>query len=582
MLEFVRRKPNVRKMGCLFSKSSTTSSKDNRASTTRVHHIGNSNNNGIIRVPKLNLKHVKSHQEKNDDAHVSGNSLRIQPPPPAPPPSPPAFIESPRPAKDEKVFEQNFHNVQDAEDLEPVTPLPSGRSKSPFDDGRSKVSVSNVSVRTSMNGLQRNMAPLKDLSIEELDTDMDDFNRLSGQRYSFRNEEKLNPATTDILLPRRKISTKENPDAKLISSDTQGTKKRGREDTPMPTTSMLTQKVNLNTKTSVPQLVLEDAVLDGDTEDQHDKTKLMLTPLNVSNKREENLLSFDNLKDDQNTKQGNESHKQVEMKPGSHVNKTGTLSDILVETSEPSPQSNVLQVPKSIHDKELEKARRKRKRKRNDNSKKYGHERKGDINHDVFIEGSLKHNLKTRPESATSTWTLDSKRSFGSNDTLNSFDPETETDKRDERYSYLASGTTPISFKSYNVDENTEIIDLEDNGGDPNNDSWLTDDKSETAKEEKFDVWYGIKPYEVISSTGRIDSGILTSANSGPSSSVQSTKQKLLYSRFARRPHSESVLRAAGKPPLPPGKDLKTRPVSDTVRKSKLVSRYYTTDLDIH
>jgi hypothetical protein len=37
------------------------------------------------------------------------------------------------------------------------------------------------------------------------------------------------------------------------------------------------------------------------------------------------------------------------------------------------------------------------------------------------------------------------------------------------------------------------------------------------------------------------------------------------------------------KPPLPPAAELKTRPVSETVRKSNYASSsFYTTDLDIH
>lgn len=69
----------------------------------------------------------------------------------------------------------------------------------------------------------------------------------------------------------------------------------------------------------------------------------------------------------------------------------------------------------------------------------------------------------------------------------------------------------------------------------------------------------------------------------GSSSSDIHTKQKLLYSKYERRPYSESVLRLAGRPPLPP--DLSsnvTRPVSEKVRRAQAYSRYFTPDMDLY
>lgn len=585
-------------MGCLFSKKSTVNKDARTSKTTRVQQLGNSTSNGIIRVAKIHVK--KKDTNREDD--VNSHELRMRPPPPAPPPSPPAFIETPRettksqrevtkPQKSgtpETPEEKQI--LQDAEDLEPVTPLTTGRSHTPFDDKQStntRVSVSSVSVKTSATGLNR-PGWTADVSVEELDTDMDDFNKISGKRYSFRKGEKINPATTDILLPRRKEpSEPANDKDDKMQSGVPTAGKAIRDDTPMPKTAIMKPKLNLNKKPDgVPRLVLEDA--EEESEDQkkeNSKPEVVLTHLDVNNEREENILTFDESIDIREVKNHDittKAPKETQEEPhvARHGDKAHTVSDIKFETTELPSDSKSIPTPKNIYDKELQKERLKRKRKRDrkpDSSKRRGHS--VDRDGDVFLEGSLKQTLKNRPGSAASTWTMDSKKSLGSTDTLHSFDLETETDRR-ERYSYLDTGTTPISFKSYVVDGNAEIIDLEDTGGDPNDDSWLTDDRNESRKDEKFDVWYGMKPYDVVTSVGRKDSGVVAAA-SGPSSSDTSTKHKLIYSRFARRPQSESVL-GNSRPPKPPANVLKTRPVSDTVRKSNQMNQYFTTDLDIH
>ena len=72
---------------------------------------------------------------------------------------------------------------------------------------------------------------------------------------------------------------------------------------------------------------------------------------------------------------------------------------------------------------------------------------------------------------------------------------------------------------------------------------------------------------------------------SGSSTSDINTKQKLLYSKYERRPYSESVLRLAGRPPLPPDTSLHVnvnRPVSEKVRRAQACSRYFTPDMDLY
>ena len=69
----------------------------------------------------------------------------------------------------------------------------------------------------------------------------------------------------------------------------------------------------------------------------------------------------------------------------------------------------------------------------------------------------------------------------------------------------------------------------------------------------------------------------------GSSSSDIHTKQKLLNSKYERRPYSESVLRLAGRPPLPPDTSLiVARPVSEKVRRAQAYSIFFTPDMDLN
>ncbi|KAH3777316.1 hypothetical protein DPMN_178756 [Dreissena polymorpha] len=205
--------------------------------------------------------------------------------------------------------------------------------------------------------------------------------------------------------------------------------------------------------------------------------------------------------------------------------------------------------------------------------------------------------LQSRPTSGVSTWTANSRETlnsrnatqastpFGSTDTLHIFDMDgTDAGAPYELqlYPHLQTRVTPISFNGLADDYPKGIIDLEDTdhqAGNGSDDSWLD------ANKFTFDAWYGMKPYNVMGSSSRKDSDAHVPNSdpvaSGPTSSSLQTKQKLLYSRFARRPQSDSVLRMRGRPPLPPGNDVHLRPTSETQRKIQTFCRNFASDLDI-
>ncbi|XP_045201307.2 uncharacterized protein LOC123554930 [Mercenaria mercenaria] len=591
-------------MGCLFSKKSLSTSAfgDRSAASTRVQHIRNSTSNGILRVRKSNETASDTEYDTITDHTNKPHQLRMKPPPLAPPPSPPSPItsqcqditEPPTPEDERPAL-----HVQYAEDLQPASPLQSveispvkesknsssdmtpddknSRSRETLDDKhRSRVSVSNVTLKPNMNGVRGAPMPLKDLSIEELDTEMDEFNRFRGTRYQSRKEERLNPVTTDILLPRRKevqsvkldIVNKTDNVANNTAKDNATT--FSRRDTPYPNTNILKHEFK-------PKDVEIKEMSDNAPPDSNDEVpsikleneKLTIANLDVTNTRDEKVVTFDMSKHIE-TRDSRRKSDNIKDRPG-------TLTDIHVQTThELDTENHSTTCQKTLYEQDLDKVRKSRKRKRTRNRQSDYTPRSvtiafKDNDKNRFFERSLA-SLKGRPNSGTSTWTSGSKNSLGSTDTLHSFDMETNVEAKQDRYSYIHSGTTPVSFRNVS-DENTEIIDLEDNG-DLNDDSWLSEEPIQ--KEEQFDAWYGMKPYKVMPNAGRKDAGVVQAYTRGPSSSELRTKEKLMYSRFARRPQSESVLRNRGKPPIPPGTQLKKRPVSDTVRK------YFTTDLDIH
>ena len=97
--------------------------------------------------------------------------------------------------------------------------------------------------------------------------------------------------------------------------------------------------------------------------------------------------------------------------------------------------------------------------------------------------------------------------------------------------------------------------------------------------EERNDRFFTDKRNSMLLADLSSPNGIPT----GSSSSDIHTKQKLLYSKYERRPYSESVLRLAGRPPLPPDTSLNVaRPVSEKVRRAQAYSRYFTPDMDLN
>lgn len=446
----------------------------------------------------------------------------------------------------------------------------------------------------------------------------------------------MNPPITDVLLPRRKEPptqekkqqphvAKDNKEGdeknKVMDQNCTSSRKSLRADTPKPKIDLSKASdqnhanVSLNIEDISEGLKDDTSIKETTPSDKVENDKLTTTKLNVTNKREENIVTFDMSMDeryaesankeslDSSTKSGHskstpdtfsDNHIQTGQSPRKDIVnpssmsehskiRPGTLSEIHIQTTqEIQANSQLKEVRRTLYEKDLEKSRMSRKRKRTRDRKSDYIHRPGSVTlnekgHERFPGGSLK-SLKARPGSGTSSWTIDSQKSLGSTDTLHSFDIEMDAETKHVQYSYIDSGTTPISFKTF-TDESTEIIDLEDHG-DLNDDSWLSDDHSKP--EQSFSDWYGVKPYKVSQNSGRNDAGVVKTLAHGPSSSEISTKNKLMYSRFARRPQSESVLRKGRKPPLPPGAELKMRPVSDTVNRSHVTSRYFTTDLDIH
>lgn len=199
-------------MGCLNSKksSSTTTVRSRPSTSTRVHHIGNSN--GIVRMPKLNLEQDDARNNQTDNDVVDGmhiRQLRMKPPPPAPTPSPPSLVTTPRPLETEPPTPESDRpplHIQYAEDLRPISPVASEIAEATREDNHNpptvsteptldaihkaytqskaednnkslRVSVSNVTLNPNVNGLSRAPLLLRDMSVEELDTGIDEFSK---------------------------------------------------------------------------------------------------------------------------------------------------------------------------------------------------------------------------------------------------------------------------------------------------------------------------------------------------------------------------------------------------------------------
>lgn len=406
----------------------------------------------------------------------------------------------------------------------------------------------------------------------------------SSKMCSAMKEQRFNTSTTDSLLPSRR-GTAVQMETKLRGNDAiQNVTMVSRPPTPIPVYEKPKKMIKYKMTGNNNVFVEEDNAISNHSSDpaeQCDTDELTITELDVTNKRGENIVIFDIAKDEKYASSvADKGDSCLTLVP--LTDKPGTISDIYFQTTqELHSESQCLPVPNTLYEKELEKSRLSRKRKRTRNKKadytpRLKHR---DKTQDTVPERLLKRTLNIRPSSGTSTWTTDSKISFGSTDSLTIIDSDMAKETKTDRYSYINSGTIPINFKQFTPGANTELVDLEDEGEDINNDSLLTDEQDQT---EQLDVWFGMKPYEVFTSTGERDTGVVKTVASGPSSSECNTKQKLMYSRFARRPQSESVLRRAAKPPLPPGSELKIRPTSETVRRPHAFSKHFTTDLDIH
>lgn len=350
--------------------------------------------------------------------------------------------------------------------------------------------------------------------------------------------------------------------------------KSRRKDTPIPHHMIPTKKTS---KGSTINMILEDVVFESKDEiiiiaDEIDE----ISEANHNNSRRDFSGNQNETSNDTNTNIGIDDNVSI-MKQEKNNRGVSSPADINVQTDDTFARA---MTPKRLFEDELEKKRQKRKRKHVANTKP--DYLPGKLN-DKENASPLPSLFNPRPFSGASNCTLDSRQSYGSNVTLNSFKVEnTSPTPNPDQYSYIQNNSTPISFKSFAIDihgEKAEIIDIEGGDGDPNNDSWLEDDKPHS--EKQMDAWYGVKPYEVMKSAGEYDKGMISEVP-GSHASNDKTKQKLLYSRFSRRPQSESVLRGLGKPPLPPGALKKFRPASDTGRRTLNNSRYFTTDLDIH
>ncbi|KAL4220328.1 hypothetical protein ACF0H5_020735 [Mactra antiquata] len=598
-------------MGCFLSKCRSSLINKNEAipPVTRVQRIDKTNNNGIERVPRLNLESL---DEPAPTKH--GNAQRqMRPPPPAPSSSPPQSILSPKPILTGPPTPENGKlpfDVHFAEDLSPVSDIQPCTSKH-YKQGekQSSLTVSDVMVKPALHRTHSTRRE-EELSIEELDTDIDDYSRLSINRYR-DGSGRFNPSTTDILLPARKhvdhnvvpdntskVSKKVLITEPVENKSKESNKKSRRKDTPIPKhlrinngsipriikrpgdnfNKILEHKSevpNLNVRSNDRELKdLKEASKGSDQVNVHDANNATKDNISI------NVYTYnfynENKQDTHNHDEDDEISKLLDNSIDNSIDKPEgkTFTDTHKENNDDS--TTILSAtPHRMFDNESEKKRQTRKRKRG--IKKRNEHIPGKID-DTGTARTLSTALRRRPDSVCSNLTTDSKQSLDSIDNLNnSYDMDANPLGRRT----LETSSTPIGFKSFMVDaegEPAEIVDLEAEGDDPANDSWLENDKP-----QDVDAWYGVKPYEVVANTSIHDGGVIQAVESGPSSNDKITKQKLLYSRFARRPQSDYVARGMGKPPLPPGAVQKIRPVSDTGQRSQFnSSRYFTTDLDIH
>ena len=219
-------------------------------------------------------------------------------------------------------------------------------------------------------------------------------------------------------------------------------------------------------------------------------------------------------------------------------------------------------LPKDLYQKELEKVRLNRKRKRQYQRRNPDLTPRVPKPTDREAMGYLGSNVifrdKPRPTSGSGLKTLDL------SSTENLSEQGTES---------LLSGNSDLSSLNKSNELIVDNVVFSDRSIEKDVDLFSLDSVEET--NAKF---FSEKNSLIIG-----DMPLRSDSHSGSSTSDVFTKQKLLYSRFERRPYSETVLRLAGRPPLPPETtNTVARPVSEKVRRAQAYSRYFTPDVDLY
>ena len=243
-----------------------------------------------------------------------------------------------------------------------------------------------------------------------------------------------------------------------------------------------------------------------------------------------------------------------------------TLQDINVSGSSESNlrasvETRVLSpLPKELYQKELEKVRMNRKRKRYPRRNPDDTPRVPKPN-DTEAMGYLGSNVIFRDKQKSSRgstpmpFDLSSTESLRGNDSI--FSENSDMALLDKSNEFVVDS---VVFRDNTVERDIDIFSLDS----------VEEANNRFFSDKKNDLIRGDLPFQ-------------SDLQSGSSTSDVYTKQKLLYSRFERRPYSETALRLAGRPPLPP-EDSKTvaRPVSEKVRRAQAYSRYFTPDVDLY
>ena len=246
--------------------------------------------------------------------------------------------------------------------------------------------------------------------------------------------------------------------------------------------------------------------------------------------------------------------------------KNKTLQDMNVSGSSESNlrasvETRVLSpLPKEMYQKELEKVRMNRKRKRYPRRNPDDTPRVPKPN-DTEAMGYLGSNVIFRDKQKSSRgstpmpFDLSSTESLRGNDSM--FSENSDMTLLDKSNEFVVDS---VVFKDNTVEKDIDIFSLDS----------VEEANNRFFSDKKNDLIRGDLPFQ-------------SDLQSGSSTSDVYTKQKLLYSRFERRPYSETALRLAGRPPLPP-EDSKTvaRPVSEKVRRAQAYSRYFTPDVDLY